>query len=187
MKVTQTPLEGLMLIEPNVFRDPRGWFYESYTRKKYAERGILLEFVQDNHSKSTRGVLRGLHYQENRPQAKLVRVTQGEVFDVAVDIRPGSPTFGKWWGCNLSSENMLQLYIPEGFAHGFCVLSKTVEFIYKCSDYYSPSDDRGIIWNDPSLAIDWPTEDPILSKKDAGYPILRELFDVDKLQSDFSM
>ena len=183
MKVNKTPLEGLLLIEPRVFKDPRGWFYESYTRKKYAEHGIPKEFVQDNHSRSTGGVLRGLHYQVNRPQAKLVRVTLGEVFDVAVDIRPGSPTFGKWWGCNLSSENMLQMYIPEGFAHGFCVLSDTVEFMYKCSDYYSPPDERGVIWNDPDLAIDWPLDDPILSEKDAVYPSLRELFDVEKLKN----
>lgn len=180
MKVNKTTLEGLLLIEPRVFKDPRGWFYESYTRNKYAKQGIREEFVQDNHSRSTRGVLRGLHYQVNQPQAKLVRVTLGEVFDVAVDIRPDSLTFGKWWGCNLSSENMLQMYIPKGFAHGFCVLSDTVEFMYKCSDYYSQEDERGIVWNDSDLAIDWPINDPILSDKDAFYPSLRELFESEK-------
>ena len=182
MKVTETQLEGLLLIEPRIFQDPRGWFYESYTRTKYAEKGIPVEFVQDNHSKSSQGVLRGLHYQVNRAQAKLVRVTEGEVFDVAVDIRPGSSTFGKWAGYRLSSENRLQLYIPEGFAHGFCVLSETVEFLYKCSDYYSPPDERGIIWNDSDISIDWPIDYPILSEKDAAYPTLRELFDVEKLK-----
>ena len=181
MKVSKTPLEGLLLIEPKVFRDPRGWFYESYTQKNYASHGITSDFVQDNHSRSSRGVLRGLHYQVNRPQAKLVRIVQGEVFDVAVDIRPGSTTFGKWWGHNLSSENMLQMFIPEGFAHGFYVISETVEFIYKCSDYYSPIDERGIIWNDPDLSIKWPNNNPTLSKKDNLYPVLRELFDVEKL------
>ena len=178
MKITKTTLQGLLLIEPKVFSDSRGWFYESYVRKNYVENGITSEFVQDNHSKSSKGVLRGLHYQVNRPQAKLVRVTQGEVFDVAADIRPGSPTFGKWAGYRLSSENWLQLFIPEGFAHGFCVLSETVEFLYKCSDYYSPYDERGIIWNDPDIAIDWPIENPILSEKDAAFPALKEIFNI---------
>ena len=181
MKVIKTPLEGLLLIEPRLFQDQRGWFYESYTRKKYAESGINVEFVQDNHSKSSRGVLRGLHYQVNRPQAKLVRVTQGEVFDVAVDIRPSSRTFGKWAGYHLSSKNWLQLYIPEGFAHGFCVLSEMVEFMYKCSDYYSSPDERGIVWNDPDIGINWPIDDPVLSQKDSDYPTFRELFDIKNL------
>ena len=184
MKIIKTTIEGLLLIEPEVFHDSRGWFYESYTFKKYAENGISSEFIQDNHSKSSLGVLRGLHYQVNRPQAKLVRVIQGEVLDVAVDIRPGSRTFGKWAGYRLSSENRLQLFIPEGFAHGFYVLSETVEFMYKCSEYYSPADERGIIWNDSDIGIDWNVDNPILSKKDAAYPSLRELFDVEKLKQN---
>lgn len=181
MKVKKTSLEGVLLIEPKVFRDPRGFFLESYTKIKYEEMGIDAEFVQDNQSKSSRGVLRGLHYQVNRTQAKLVRVTQGEIFDVAVDIRPGSPTFGKWTGSRLSGENMTQIFIPAGFAHGFCVLSETAELLYKCTNYYSPPDERGIIWNDPDIGIDWPIEEPLLSEKDQQYPRLRDLFDLQNM------
>ena len=175
MRAKETPLAGLLLIEPRVFRDQRGFFLESYTRREYSKLGIDVEFVQENHSASVRNVLRGLHFQENCGQAKLVRVIEGEIFDVAVDIRPGSPTYGKWAGYSLSKENMLQMYVPVGFAHGFCVTSDTAEVLYKCSDYYSPKDERGIIWNDPDLAISWPVENPILSEKDRKYPQLRDL------------
>ena len=174
MQISKTPIDGLLIIEPKVFADPRGMFYEVYSESKYNEHGIS-RFVQDNHSVSKQGVLRGLHYQVNSGQDKLVRVTQGEIFDVAVDIRKQSPTYGKWWGLSLSETNNLQLYIPVGFAHGFCVLSESAEVLYKCSDYYSPEDERGILWNDPDLAIDWPIKDPILSEKDAVYPLFSEL------------
>ena len=174
MQVSKTPIDGLLTIEPKIFADPRGMFYEVYSENKYEEYGIPC-FVQDNHSVSKKGVLRGLHYQVNPGQGKLVRVTRGEVFDVAVDIRKQSPTYGKWWGLSLSETNNFQLYIPIGFAHGFCVLSESAEVLYKCSDYYSPENERGILWNDPDLAIDWPVKDPILSEKDAVYPLFREL------------
>jgi len=174
MQVSKTPIDGLLIIEPKVFADPRGMFYEVYSESRYEEHGIP-RFVQDNHSVSKKRVLRGLHYQVNSEQDKLVRVTQGEIFDVAVDIRKQSPTYGKWWGLSLSETNNLQLYIPVGFAHGFCVLSESAEVLYKCSDYYSPEDERGILWNDSDLAIDWPIKDPILSKKDAVYPLFSDL------------
>ena len=174
MQVSKTPIDGLLVIEPKVFADPRGLFYEVYSENRYNEHGIP-RFVQDNHSVSKKSVLRGLHYQVNSGQDKLVRVTQGEIFDVAVDIRKQSPTYGEWWGLSLSETNNLQLYIPVGFAHGFCVLTESAEVLYKCSDYYSPEDERGILWNDPDLAIDWPIKDPILSEKDAVYPLFSEL------------
>ena len=174
MQVSKTPIDGLLTIKPKIFADPRGMFYEVYSENKYEEYGIPC-FVQDNHSVSKKGVLRGLHYQVNPGQGKLVRVTRGEVFDVAVDIRKQSPTYGKWWGLSLSETNNFQLYIPIGFAHGFCVLSELAEVLYKCSDYYSPENERGILWNDPDLAIDWPVKDPILSEKDAVYPLFSEL------------
>ncbi len=174
MQVSKTPIDGLLIIEPKIFADPRGMFYEVYSENRYEEHGIPC-FVQDNHSVSKKGVLRGLHYQVNPGQGKLVRVTRGEVFDVAVDIRDQSPTYGKWWGLSLSETNNFQLYIPIGFAHGFCVLSESAEVLYKCSDYYSPENERGILWNDPDLAIDWPVKDPILSKKDAVYPLFSDL------------
>ncbi len=170
MKVSKSPIDGLIIIEPKVFRDSRGLFYEVYSESRYKEHGVPARFVQDNHSVSEKGVLRGLHYQVNPGQDKLVRVVRGEVFDVAVDIRKGSLTYGKWWGLSLSETNNLQLYIPVGFAHGFCVLSDSAEVLYKCSDYYSPQNERGIMWNDPDLAIDWPIENPILSEKDIEYP-----------------
>ena len=175
MKTEKTQLEGVLLIEPKVFQDARGFFLESYTKRKYMEHGIDVEFVQDNHSSSTRNVLRGLHFQTAHQQAKLVRVIQGEIFDVAVDIRLASPTFGKWVGYRLSKENRLQMYVPAGFAHGFCVTSDTAEVLYKCTDYYYPQDESGIIWNDPGIGIRWPTDNPILSPKDAKYPRLSEL------------
>ena len=175
MKVSKAGLDGVLIIEPKVFRDSRGVFYESYSGIKYEEHGIPNHFVQDNHSVSTQGTVRGLHYQVNPGQAKLVRVARGEVLDVVVDIRKDSPTRGKWWGTRLSEMNYLQLYIPVGFAHGFCVLSESAELQYKCSDYYSPENERGIIWNDPDLAIDWPAEQPILSKKDQTHPRFRDI------------
>lgn len=170
MDVIETKLPGLLLIKPDVFQDERGFFFESYNYRRYAAHGIDSQFVQDNHSRSIKNTLRGLHYQVNPGQAKLVRVIVGEVFDVAVDIRQGSPTYGQWHGQILSSENKLQLFIPVGFAHGFCVLSEIAEFEYKCSSYYSPADERGIIWNDPEIAIEWPCSKPILSAKDSNLP-----------------
>jgi dTDP-4-dehydrorhamnose 3,5-epimerase len=178
LEVWKTLIEGVFLIEPKVFGDTRGFFFESYTKKKYGLTGIDVDFVQDNHSKSSQGVLRGLHYQISKPQDKLVRVTQGMVFDVAVDIRKNSPTFGHWVGFILSEQNMLQLFVPKGFAHGFCVLSEKAEFLYKCSDYYFPEDEGGIIWDDPDLNVNWPIKDPRLSEKDKKYPRLKDIFDL---------
>ncbi len=175
MNVTATEIEGVFLIEPKVHSDARGLFFESYVRKNYADHGIDAEFVQDNHSVSRKGALRGLHFQENPGQAKLVRVGRGEVFDVAVDVRKGSPTFGRWVGARLSESNHLQMYIPAGFAHGFCVLSESALFLYKCSDYYSPQRERGVLWNDPDIGIEWPIADPILSEKDKTLPRLKDL------------
>jgi dTDP-4-dehydrorhamnose 3,5-epimerase len=174
MQVSKPPLEGLLIIEPEIFEDSRGKFYEVHSENRYQAHGIS-RFVQDNHSVSKKGVLRGLHYQLKSGQDKLVRVTQGEIFDVAVDIRRESPSYGRWWGLSLSETNNLQLYIPVGFAHGFCVLSESAEVLYKCSDYYSPENERGILWNDPDLAIDWPIKDPILSEKDLEYPFFKTL------------
>jgi len=169
MKVEQTSLPGVLLIEPKVFGDSRGFFLESYHHQRYAEAGIAAVFVQDNHSRSSHGVLRGLHYQVRHPQGKLVSVVAGEVFDVAVDIRSGSPHFGKWFGCVLSAENHRQLWVPPGFAHGFCTLSETADFLYKCTDYYHPEDEGGVLWNDPDLAIAWPVASPALSAKDQSF------------------
>jgi len=159
------------IIEPDVHGDDRGFFMESYNKRDFAQLGIDCAFVQDNHSRSQRGVVRGLHYQLGQPQAKLVRVMLGEVYDVAVDVRTGSETFGRWTSVTLSAENKRMLFVPEGFAHGFCVISESAEFAYKCSDFYAPAEERGIIWNDPELAIGWPLGDvePILSTKDAAY------------------
>ncbi len=176
MEVKTYHIDGPKLIEPKVFRDHRGFFLESYNRRAFAEIGIDCDFVQDNHSKSAKGILRGLHYQVNRVQAKLVRAVRGEIFDVAVDIRPESPTFGQWIGEILTGENHRQLFVPRGFAHGFQVLSDTAEVFYKCDDYYSPQDERGVIWNDPDLAIDWPGQaEPILSGKDQQNPTFKNL------------
>jgi dTDP-4-dehydrorhamnose 3,5-epimerase len=176
LEILKTSIDGVLLIKPQVFGDSRGFFFESYTKRKYEQDGIDIEFVQDNHSKSSKGVLRGLHYQISKPQDKLVRVVQGEVFDVAVDIRKDSPTFGRWEGFLLTGENMQQVFVPKGLAHGFCVISETAEFLYKCSDYYYPEDEGGIIWNDPDLKIDWPISAPLLSNKDKKYPRFREIF-----------
>jgi dTDP-4-dehydrorhamnose 3,5-epimerase len=174
MKVLQTALPEVLIIEPTVHEDGRGSFYESYSARQYAQLGIGDHFVQDNHSRSTRGVLRGLHYQAQPGQAKLVRVVLGEVYDVAVDVRWGSPTFGRWVGVTLSAENRRQLYIPVGFAHGFCVTSEAAEFLYKVSSYYAPELERGIAWDDADLAIGWPVADPILSERDRRHPGLLE-------------
>ena len=172
---TKTELPGVLILKPRIFHDSRGFFAETYHQQKFSELGINVNFVQDNHSRSVRGTLRGLHYQLQRPQAKVCRVIQGEVFDVAVDIRRGSPTFGKWVGATLSAEEMNQIFIPAGFAHGFVVLSESAEFLYKCSDFYDPTSEDGIIWNDPDLGIDWRTAQPLLSGKDTKYPNLRDI------------
>lgn len=166
MKFTPAKLPGVFLIEPRVFADERGFFMETYHQQKFADAGITGTFLQDNHSKSVRGTLRGLHYQVNRPQGKLVRVVQGEVWDVAVDLRKSSPTFGQWCAFTLNAENKHMVYVPPQFAHGFCVVSETAEFVYKCTDMYSPADERCILWNDSQLAIPWPIKEPILSPKD---------------------
>ena len=172
MKRIETSLPGVCLIEPSVFQDERGFFFESYQEIKFAEIGIKDRFVQDNHARSIRNTLRGLHYQVHRPQAKLCRVIQGEVFDVVVDIRRGSPHFGKWESCLLTAENKRQLYVPPGFAHGYLVLSDTAEFLYKCSDYYHPECERGLAWNDADINIAWKVEKPVLSAKDQRNPAL---------------
>ncbi len=175
MKRVETTLQGVVILVPDVYRDERGFFLESYRVDKFEELGIGARFVQDNHSKSVKGTLRGLHFQHPHAQGKLVRVTQGEVFDVAVDVRVGSPTFGKWFGTVLNAENMHHMYIPEGFAHGFCVISATAEFHYKCTDLYAPACDRGVLWNDPQIGIQWPLASPILSPKDQLQPRLSEI------------
>ena len=170
MRAIPTTIPDVLLLEPKVFGDDRGFFFESFNQQVFNQvTGLDVQFVQDNHSKSARHVLRGLHYQVQQPQGKLVRVVQGEVFDVAVDIRPGSKTYGQWVGEILSAENKRQLWIPAGLAHGFVVLSESAEFLYKTTDYYAPAHERFIAWNDPDLAIQWPiTEDPLLSAKDAA-------------------
>jgi len=174
MQAIQTAIPGVVILEPQVFGDARGFFFESYSLYKLADLGIEETFVQDNHSRSVRGVLRGLHYQVQPAQAKLVRVVVGEVFDVAVDIRRGSPTYAQWVGVRLSAENKRQLYIPEGFAHGFCVLSDVAEFLYKVNSYYDPAGDRGIAWDDPDIGVDWPINAPLLSARDQQHGRLRE-------------
>jgi dTDP-4-dehydrorhamnose 3,5-epimerase len=168
MKVIETSIPDVLIIEPKVFGDERGFFYESFNAASFeAATGLKRQFVQDNHSKSQRGVLRGLHYQIQQPQGKLVRVVAGEVFDVAVDLRKSSPSFGRWFGTHLSAQNQRQLWIPEGFAHGFVVLSESAEFLYKTTDYYAPEHERSLLWNDPELGIEWPfDEPPQLSAKD---------------------
>ena len=175
MKFEETELPGVILVEPNVFRDDRGFFLETYHSEKYAEAGIPAEFVQDNHSRSSAGTLRGLHLQLKNPQGKLVRAVQGEIFDVAVDIRRGSPHFGRWVGRRLSADAFNQLWVPAGFAHGFCVLSESAEVEYKCTALYTPGDELSIIWNDPQIGIEWPVDDPLLSGKDADAPQLAEV------------
>lgn len=166
MNITQTPLPGVLLIEPKVFGDARGFFFETWNSQRYTEAGLDRVFVQDNVSLSRQGILRGLHFQNPIPQGKLVQVLQGAVYDVAVDIRRGSPTFGQSYGVTLSDENHLQLFVPEGFAHGFCVISETALFSYKCTDFYAPTHEYSLAWNDPDLGIDWPISEPNLSAKD---------------------
>jgi len=177
VKFTPTRIPEVVLIEPDVHRDPRGFFLETWHQRKYADAGITGPFVQDNHSQSCRGTLRGLHAQRRRPQGKLVRVMEGEVLDVAVDIRRGSPTFGRWVGDRLSGENLRQLWIPPGFAHGFCVLSERVHLEYKCTDFYDAGDEIAIAWDDPEIGIEWPLADPTLSAKDAAAPRLADVLD----------
>jgi dTDP-4-dehydrorhamnose 3,5-epimerase len=184
MNVTKTAIPDVLLFEPNVFGDDRGFFFESFNQKKFEQvTGKKVKFVQDNHSKSTRGVLRGLHYQlPPNAQGKLVRVVQGEVYDVAVDIRKSSPTFGQWVGQMLSAENKKQLWIPEGFAHGFLTLSETAEFLYKTTDYYAPDSEASIVWDDASLNIDWPQSNQIqLSQKDTLSPTLMQQNEIGRL------
>jgi dTDP-4-dehydrorhamnose 3,5-epimerase len=172
MKVTETEIPGVLIVEPRVFTDSRGFFLETYHRERYREAGISAEPIQQNHSSSRRGTLRGLHYQLRKPQGKLLWAIRGEIFDVAVDIRPGSPTFGRHVSVNLSEENRKQIYVPPGLAHGFVALSDVADVLYQCSDLYDPSDEAGILWSDPALAIPWPIRDPLLSAKDAGLPPL---------------
>jgi len=175
MNVIETELPGVLIVELRAFKDPRGYFFEIFQTERYQQAGLPVQFVQDNFSRSNQKVIRGLHYQLERPQGKLVCVTQGHVLDVIVDVRFGSATFGKAITVELSDQNFRQLYIPPGFAHGFCVLSERADFIYKCTDYYYPAGERGILWNDPDLQIAWPIEDPILSEKDKELLPLKEI------------
>ncbi|NCF43220.1 MAG: dTDP-4-dehydrorhamnose 3,5-epimerase [Proteobacteria bacterium] len=175
MNVLETQLSGVLIIEPKVFGDDRGFFKETFQIERYREAGIELPFVQDNHSRSQRGVLRGLHLQKSRPQGKLVSCSLGAVFDVAVDVDPTSSTFGVYVGVELSGDNHRQLWIPPGYAHGFCVLSETADFQYKCTDLYFPEDEGGLIWNDPEVDIDWPIKSPAVSEKDLLLPNLDEI------------
>lgn len=175
LRFIETSLPGVVLIEPQVFKDARGFFLETFHQGKYVQGAISRTFVQDNHSHSQQGTLRGLHYQIRHAQGKLVYVVTGEIFDVAVDIRRGSPAFGKWVGAHLSAENKLQIYVPEGFAHGFCVLSERADVIYKCTDFYSPEDECGIFWADPTIGINWPVEIPVISEKDSRNPRLADV------------
>lgn len=179
IKVSTCGIEGLFVIEPAVFHDTRGYFMETYNQNDFKEAGLDMVFVQDNQSMSTKGVLRGLHFQKQFPQGKLVRVVRGKVFDVAVDLRSASETYGKWFGVELSAENKKQFYIPEGFAHGFLVLSDEAEFAYKCTDFYHPGDEGGILWSDPSIGIDWPIEEGMeltISEKDQKWSGIRDTF-----------
>ena len=181
-QVTTTPIEGVLILEPKVFGDTRGFFFESFNARDFAQAtGLVRNFVQDNHSKSSQGVLRGLHFQVQHPQGKLVRVTQGSVFDVAVDIRRDSKTFGQWFGLELSADNKRQVWVPEGLAHGFLVTSESAEFLYKTTDYYHPEHERSLLWNDPAIGIDWPlhllSAPPLLAAKDAAAALLANLFE----------
>ncbi|MDA9919690.1 dTDP-4-dehydrorhamnose 3,5-epimerase [Porticoccaceae bacterium] len=175
MNIIQTKLANCVIIEPKVYGDDRGFFLETFQAERYASAGITLPFVQDNHSRSSKGVLRGLHFQKTKPQGKLVRVVRGEVYDVAVDIRLGSPTYGRWEAVVLSEDNKKQFWVPPGFAHGFVVISDSADFEYKCTDYYDPSDEGSLLWSDPDLNIPWPIDKPILSEKDAQAPLLANL------------
>lgn len=175
MNVIQTKIPGALIFEPKVFGDERGFFLETFEDRRYREAGIQESFVQDNHSRSAYGVLRGMHGQKQHAQGKLVRVTSGEVFDVAVDLRKSSPAFGQWVGVKLTASNHTQFYVPPGCLHGFCVLSESADFLYKCTDYYHPEDEVALIWNDPEVGIEWPIENPQLSTKDAQAPLFKDL------------
>ena len=175
MKILPSSLPEILIIEPSVFQDERGFFMETYQQKRYTEAGIESIFVQDNLSYSVRGTLRGLHYQVKHPQAKLIQVIEGTIFDVALDIRRGSPSFGQWTSVHLSDENRRQLFLPKGFAHGFCVLSESALVVYKCTDYYAAEDEGGVLWSDPTLAIAWPLSEPLLSEKDSLLPCLADI------------
>jgi dTDP-4-dehydrorhamnose 3,5-epimerase len=183
MRVREAPLSGVLIVEPRVHADHRGFFLETYRADHYAEAGLPAVFVQDNQSRSARGTLRGLHWQWRRPQGKLVRVTEGAIFDVAVDLRPESPTFGRWYGVELSAESFLQMYVPPGMAHGFCVTSEVAQVEYKCTDYYDASAESGLIWNDPTIGIVWPTNEPLLSERDRHHPTFLEVFGLDRTWS----
>ena len=179
IKVTTCEIEGLYVIEPTVFKDERGYFMETYNQNAFKEAGLNMTFVQDNQSMSVKGVLRGLHFQKQYPQGKLVRAVRGTVFDVAVDLRSDSKTYGKWFGVTLSAENKKQFYIPEGFAHGFLVLSDEAEFAYKCTDFYHPGDEGGLLWSDPEIGVEWPIEpgmELIISEKDKKWSGLKDTF-----------
>jgi dTDP-4-dehydrorhamnose 3,5-epimerase len=178
LKQKETSLPGVVIIEVDIFTDTRGFFFEAYHQKKYADIGLDQVFVQDNLSHSRLGTLRGLHYQLKHAQAKLIYVVSGEIFDVAVDVRRGSPTFGQWTGVYLSQENRQQIFVPRGFAHGFCVLSNTADIVYKCTDLYVPDDEHGVYYADPQIGIQWPEKTPILSEKDSKYPNLNEIPEV---------
>ena len=177
MRVEATSLPGVLIVEPDVHADGRGFFLETFQADRYREGGIPGPFVQDNHSRSAAGTLRGLHLQVRRPQGKLIRVVEGEIFDVAVDVRRGSPTFGRWVGVTLSAQNFKQVYVPTGFAHGFAVVSQAAQVEYKATDFYDPGAELGIAWNDPALAINWPSDTPILSARDARHPRLADVMD----------
>ena len=184
IEIRKTALPGVCVVVPRVFRDERGFFLESFNEAAFVKAGLPGDFVQDNQSRSAKGVLRGLHYQLQHPQGKLVRVARGKIFDVAADIRRGSPTFGKWVGVTLDETELSALWIPPGFAHGFCALTDDADVTYKCTEFYSPEDERGIIWNDPTLAIDWTVAKPIVNAKDQGYPKLRESKDLPNYTGD---
>ncbi len=175
MIVDKTPLQGVLVITPKVFRDSRGFFFETYHEARYREAGVDIHFVQDNLSSSAKNTLRGLHAQVKQPQAKLVRCIEGEIYDVVVDIRKGSPTLGQSFGDLLSADNAKQIFVPEGFVHGFCVMSERAQIEYKCSDFYAPDDQLTVLWNDPELGIDWPIQEPILSDKDRTAPTFQQL------------
>jgi dTDP-4-dehydrorhamnose 3,5-epimerase len=179
LKITETDLPGVLLLGPEIFRDPRGFLLEAYHAERYAEAGVDRRFVQDNRVWSRRGVVRGLHYQLRRPQGKLIYPVTGEIFDVAVDIRKGSPFFGRWFGARLSADECILMFIPEGFAHGYCVVSESAEVIYKCTDFYDPGDSHGILWDDPQIGIQWPVQEPVLSEQDRRCPLLGELSEGD--------
>ena len=177
MKITPSKIPDVLIIEPDVFGDARGFFMETWHAQKYADAGLDVNFVQDNQSRSKQGILRGLHYQLEQPQGKLVRVSEGSVFDVAVDVRKGSPTFSQWVGIELSGENFKQLYVPAGFAHGFCVLSEYADFLYKCTDFYAPEYEHGIRWDDPAIGVEWPGSNFQVSEKDAQNSLLNDMND----------